>query len=286
MNRLFRIASFTFLLQADQEIMIPEMFLKFQIDNGIPEYTYRIEYCNILPEIEGRRIASRDDLLVEEIEGKECRKIYFANSVNPLAITMEIDDRNSFIMVSHESAVLMKIDPFFVSLFSLERRMYQHTSFILHSAYTQYHEKAVLFTAPSGTGKSTQAELWRKYRDAEVVNGDRGLLSLSNDILTVHGWPVCGSSKICENRSAPVSAIVALGQAKVNTVSRLKPSQAFYVLYSQLTVNSWNREFVESAMEFIEQMIDKVPVYHLDCDISEDAVCCLEEVLIKDSLKS
>ena len=55
--------------------------------------------------------------------------------------------------------------------------------------------------------------------------------------------------------------------------------RAFIGLYSQVTINRWNREENEKAMNLLESLIGSVPVYHLGCDISEDAVRCLENAL-------
>ena len=55
--------------------------------------------------------------------------------------------------------------------------------------------------------------------------------------------------------------------------------RAFIGLYSQVTINRWNREENEKAMNLLESLIGSVPVYHLGCDISEGAVRCLEDAL-------
>ncbi len=49
-----------------------------------------------------------------------------------------------------------------------------------HCSYILHQNRAILFAAPSGTGKSTQAALWEKYRGAEIIIGDRGLLFRRN----------------------------------------------------------------------------------------------------------
>ena len=54
---------------------------------------------------------------------------------------------------------------------------------------------------------------------------------------------------------------------------------AFSQLYTQITINRWNREFQTHAMDLIETLVHEVPVYHLSCTVSEDAVNCLENAL-------
>ena len=51
--------------------------------------------------------------------------------------------------------------------------MLGYDTLLMHGAVIAVGNKAWLFTAPSGTGKSTQAELWERYRNAEQINGDR-----------------------------------------------------------------------------------------------------------------
>ena len=70
----------------------------------------------------------------------------------------------------------------------------------------------ILFSGPSGIGKSTQAGLWTKYRKARVINGDRTLLKKENGRWMSLGWPICGSSEICYNEAYPVKAVIFLGQ--------------------------------------------------------------------------
>lgn len=163
--------------------------------------------------------------------------------------------------------------------FWTEKQAIRDHAMILHSAYMCYEDTAVLFSAPSETGKSTQAGLWEKYRGTWTVNGDRSLLIREEDGWYANGWPVCGSSEICNNKSYPVRAIVMLSQAKENRISRLKGLEALRKVMEQITINAWNSEFQIQAMDELEILLKEVPVYHLECDISEDAVRCLEDVL-------
>ena len=61
----------------------------------------------------------------------------------------------------------MHIDPMFTSLLALERRLVKKNSMILHCAYVEYQGEAILFSAPSETGKTTQANLWKSTVEVE-----------------------------------------------------------------------------------------------------------------------
>ena len=145
----------------------------------------------------------------------------------------------------------------------------------------EYQGKGILFSAPSEIGKSTQASLWEKYRGSRTINGDRALLRKIKGKWTACGWPVCGSSEICSLGDTPIYAIVMLKQGEKNQAVPLSPFQAFAQLYPQITINQWNREFVQKAISGIEDLIAQVPVWQLTCDISEEAVNCLENALFQ-----
>ena len=83
--------------------------------------------------------------------------------------------------------------------------------------------------------------------------------------------------EVCENKKLPVGCIVMLSQAKTNQAWRLRPAEAFTSLYGQITMNRWDREGLVHSLDLLEQLAGKVPVYHLACDISEDAVKTLEQ---------
>lgn len=74
-----------------------------------------------------------------------------------------------------------------------------------------------------------------------------------------------------------------LSQAKLNQAWRLRPAEAFTSLYGQITMNRWDREELVTNLDLLERLVGKVPVYHLACDISEDAVKTLEQELVRDS---
>ena len=74
-----------------------------------------------------------------------------------------------------------------------------------------------------------------------------------------------------------------LSQARENSVQRLTPGKAFPLVYSQVTINKWTLADHMKMMDLIEELLSEVPVFHLQCTISEEAVSCLESAL--DALK-
>lgn len=280
MDKCFQIGAFIFYLFYDGNIRIPEHFLKFE-KKGYRElrYTYHLTITNQIPVLNDKKLARRPDLTVYGTDAGEARLIGIKGQAKPYALYRELSDMEAEIFLVADALDNLRFDPVFTSLFALERQMIRWDSMILHCAYIKYHGKAILFSAPSETGKSTQAGLWERYRGSETVNGDRALLRRIDGRWTACGWPVCGTSEICHLEDIPIHAVAMLRQGKENYVERLSPVQAFTQLYSQITVNQWNREFVQRTVELIEDFVEHVPVWQLTCDISENAVQCLEAAL-------
>lgn len=296
MDKIFQIGDFTFRLCCPEEIMPPPNFMLFErgdtecaLEKGSenssmketaePEYTYRMHVAEELPVPEGKVIARRPDLTVYECGNRESRLIGVKGTEGYYACYRENDLSSAEITFAADRIGGLHIDPVFSSLLALERRLVKKDSMILHCAYVEYQGEAILFSAPSETGKTTQANLWEKYRGSRTVNGDRSLLGKKDGRWTAQGWPVCGTSEVCHDEAFPIRAIVMLSQADENRAVRMTPGQAFPLVYSQITVNRWNREDHIHTMDLIQDLLESVPVYHLGCTISEGAVECLARIL-------
>ena len=286
MDKKFKIGDFLFRLVCPPEILPPENFLKFAWEEGAdqetaPEYTYYIEVTDHLPQPEGKVLARRPDLLVFQSETGESRLIGVKGTEGYYACYQEVASDKARVLLARDRIQGLHIDPVFTSLLALERRLIARDSLILHCAYMVYQGEAILFSAPSETGKTTQANLWEKYRGSRTVNGDRALLGKRKGRWTAQGWPVCGTSEVCQNEEFPIRAVVMLSQAKENQAQQLPPGRAFPLLYSQITVNKWNMKDHLHAIDLIQELAEGVPVFHLGCTISEEAVDCLEKALKK-----
>ena len=286
MDKKFKIGDFLFRLVCSPEVLPPENFLKFAWEEGAdqetaPEYTYYIEVTDHLPQPEGKVLARRPDLLVFQSETGESRLIGVKGTEGYYACYQEVASDKARVLLARDRIQGLHIDPVFTSLLALERRLIARDSLILHCAYMVYQGEAILFSAPSETGKTTQANLWEKYRGSRTVNGDRALLGKRKGRWTAQGWPVCGTSEVCHNEEFPIRAVVMLSQAKENQAQQLPPGRAFPLLYSQITVNKWNMKDHLHAIDLIQELAEGVPVFHLGCTISEKAVDCLEKALKK-----
>ena len=154
-----------------------------------------------------------------------------------------------------------------------------HDGFLLHAAFIEHEGGAILFTAPSETGKSTQAKRWCDHAGAELINGDRAAVRLVGDTVLACGTPFAGSSDVRKNRTLPLKAIVYLTQAPENAVSRLRGVRAFRRVWEGCTVNTWDRDDMEKATQTVSGVISRIPVYHLACTPDIRAVEALKHTM-------
>lgn len=152
----------------------------------------------------------------------------------------------------------------------------------LHASCVDTPLGGILFSGVSGIGKSTQADLWCKYRGSRQINGDRPILAKDQAGWLAWGSPYAGSSRCHVNEKCPVTAIVMLKQAKECALRRLHPREAFRAVWSGLTVPCWDRNLVETASDLALELISTVPAYEYSCTPDEQAVDYLEQEIRKE----
>ena len=149
-----------------------------------------------------------------------------------------------------------------------------------HASQIEENGKGILFTAPSGTGKTTQAKLWRDFRGAKIVCNDRTLVRDGK----TYGYPVDGSEPVISGEILTLGAIVLLEQKPENRVRRLTPKEALLKLLPQLIIDAWNPQARVLAIEQMITCVSQYPVYLLECTPDEAAVLCLEQQLKMDGV--
>ncbi len=167
----------------------------------------------------------------------------------------------------------------FFSTIGMHGKLLQKGAIILHASFIDYNGKAILFAAPSQTGKSTQASLWQKHENAEIINGDRVLLRKKENKWYAYGYPCCGSSKICLNKTLPLGAIVVLHQSSENIVQEITASESISALTSGTEIYTWDNKEIMAALSITEEIFKDVPILKLSCRADKGAVLTLKEKL-------
>lgn len=144
---------------------------------------------------------------------------------------------------------------------------------LLHGSAVAVDGSCYIFTAPSGTGKSTHAALWRKYfgSRAVMVNDDKPLIRIEENEIRVYGTPWNGKHKLGNNISAPLCGICNLKRGEENRIRAMDEKEAFLALLGQIYRPYGHAAQMRQVLELTEQLL-RIPVYELECTISEEAV--------------
>lgn len=249
-----------------------DMTYTFRIGENPPSFRYSVIY------------QAKDIVVFGKPDGREVRLLYMPDSHSCYGYYEELGEKEIIVYVNKSFRRYLKLDTIFVSLLALERHEARRGAFVLHCAYMDFGNEAILFSGPSGIGKTTHTNLWCQYLpgQAQVLNGDKCLLSREGNAFYASGWPICGSSGICHNERRQVHAVVLLQQAPDNRLIEEKKVITFRRVLEQLTVNYWNRAFTDAAMSFTDSLVSTLPCFTYACNISREAVDVLYKQLKTD----
>lgn len=143
-------------------------------------------------------------------------------------------------------------------------------AFLMHSSLLSLNGKGYVFTAKSGTGKTTHSLLWKRLFGAEIINGDKPIYKLENGTIYGYGTPFAGKEGFNKNSRVPVKAVCFLFQAKENTIRRLTAHEVILKIFDQVHLPE-EREKKERVLALLDKMITDLPFYYLGCNISDEA---------------
>ena len=187
------------------------------------------------------------------------------------------------ILAEQEATSENQFSPTYLETLALLRKLAEilpsHNRILMHGASISYNENAYLFTAPSGTGKSTHIRLWKKYLgdDVKIVNGDKPFISLENEPM-IYGSPWAGKENWHRNCKMPLKGICFVQRGTTNSIRRIEASECLSLLFKQVYLPA-DTLAAGLTLELVDTLIKKVPLYVLTCDMSEEAVKCSFEAL-------
>ncbi len=143
---------------------------------------------------------------------------------------------------------------------------------VFHSSAVAVDGEAYLFTAPSGTGKSTHARLWRELLGdrAVMVNDDKPIIRYKDGDFYVYGTPWRGKHGLGENISAKVKAICKIHQAEDNRIERASTKEMLFTILAQ-TVRPKELSRMTNLIDLVEKMLKKIDKYCLGCNMDISA---------------
>ena len=155
---------------------------------------------------------------------------------------------------------------------------------VFHGTAFFWHEKAWIFTAPSGIGKTTQFRLWKKlYRDeVKIINGDKPILEFREDhTIIVHPSPWMGKERWGSMLKAPLGGIIYLEQGKENKIERMVPHDAVIPLYKQFLFLPEKEEHIHAVCSMEDTLLRNIPVWKLINKGDLESAQLTHDVLLK-----
>ena len=144
--------------------------------------------------------------------------------------------------------------------------------FFMHASAIMVDGKAYLFTAKSGTGKSTHTRLWRELlgERAVMINDDKPIIRLIDGKFYAYGTPWNGKHRLSTDTKAPIKAICILNRGENNRIERIAPKDALIKILDQ-TLRPIKEERLDKSLELIGKLLKSVNLYKLWCNVSLDA---------------
>lgn len=280
---IFNIAQLNIVIHTPVSINFQSCMEPFRMESEKVEPIHVVyQIMNLWEDYENDSECNKKDFAVKKINDKFVR-IYPAKVANSMKkILIYSEEKNKMIIQYPMQKDVFLFEHFNIwNYMAFENPLLYHQAFILHSSFISWQNNGILFTAPSGTGKSTQADLWKKYEDADIYNGDRTIIRKIDGKYYGFGSPYAGSSGIYRNESAPIKAIVVIEQGPDNVIRRLHGREAFLPLFRETLMNTWNKEYMEKMTDLLMDAACQIPIYHLSCRPDQDAVNTVKNEILQ-----
>ena len=150
---------------------------------------------------------------------------------------------------------------------------------VVHASFIGVGGDGILFAGQKQAGKSTQADLWQRHRNALVINGDRAVVRAAQDGFLACGVPFCGSSGICRNETRPLRAIVFPEKGTQNEVTPLPAFESFKRIIGCLSYTETDPQVRDNALGMAERIARGCLCLRLVCRPDAGAVDALSRAL-------
>lgn len=147
-----------------------------------------------------------------------------------------------------------------------------YDTIVFHGSVIAVDGEAYLFTAKSGTGKSTHTMLWRELfgERAVMVNDDKPLLKITENGVIAYGSPYNGKHHLGCNMSAPLKGICILHRGQENTISQISKSQAYAMLMQQVYRPKDGAQLAK-VLKLIDRLSQNTGLFELHCNMDPEA---------------
>lgn len=157
---------------------------------------------------------------------------------------------------------------------AIYRKIAEHLAdfdgFLAHGAVIAAGDRAYMFCAPSGTGKTTHIRLWQQtYPHTVIINGDKPIIRRRGDEWIAYGTPWAGKERLQTNLGLPLHGICMLSRDTCNHIALIKPDQRLTAIARHVYFPHDAR--AAKTVALLAVLGSAVPTYALGCTPTPEA---------------
>lgn len=151
-------------------------------------------------------------------------------------------------------------------------KMPEYDTILFHGSVVAVDGIGYMFTAKSGTGKSTHTRLWRELfgERAVMINDDKPLIKVTKSGITAYGTPWNGKHRLGTNTGAPLKAVCVLERSEENRIERVTAGSVYNMLIQQV-YRPHEPQALVKTLQIIDIMLENTELYILGCNMDISA---------------
>lgn len=155
----------------------------------------------------------------------------------------------------------------------IAERLPEFDAFLFHGCVIELNDRAYVFTAKSGVGKTTHTRLWLSEFGSEVsiINGDKPAIRIIDGVPYASGTPWRGKEGYGKNATKRIDGFVFLSRAEENRAYRIAPSDAVTRFMSQIYLPEGSVNNLSKTIRLADGVINSVKLVHLECNMNPEA---------------
>ena len=260
----------------------PGKIEKYQINNNIKcDYKLTSTVTDVIPDIIHDNYFERKNKRIYDFGDSETVAVYDKNK--NIIIKISYDKNYNDINIVFNECLKEKLSEYeyiITGLYFFDIAL-KNNLIPIHASAIKFNDEGILFSAPSGIGKSTHANLWKQaYTDVVVINDDKPLIKNIDGKLYVFGSPWSGKSILNENIAVRLKSIVFLKQNKENYIEEITDKEKLTLLF-QNTYRPIHKQTTDKIIDEIDFIIKHIPIYVYHCNKNIEAAINLHNKLYK-----
>ena len=165
------------------------------------------------------------------------------------------------------------------------RKLLSFNGSYLHASAVMLEDRAYLFSAPSGTGKSTHTEKWCRLFGAAYINDDKPALRLIDGVWYAYGTPWSGKHNLSAPGGVRIGGIAFVKRGEKNEIRRLCAEEALPYFMSQSIWRLPDRETMERQLLLVDKLLGQIPVWELTCRNDDEAAMVSHRAMTAETRK-